>query len=68
MNPNEKIKILEEVYDREDFHITLLGNVYCSLKMDQKINCRFRAKEKDENGFYPCLNLKWYSKENCYEV
>ena len=64
----EEIRNLEKICEIVDFHIICLGNVYCRLKPNKKINCRFRAPCKDENGIYPCLNLKWYPKENCHEA
>lgn len=50
-----KIRTLEEVCHKEDFSIKILGNKYCSLKQDQKIECDWQSDEKDQNGLYYCL-------------
>lgn len=65
---NEKIRRLEVICERVDFHFNLLGNVYCSLAKNKKINCTYQSSQKDHNNLYPCLNMKWCPKENCYKA
>jgi len=40
-----------------DFHIELLGNVYCSLSLSRKVECPYLSDIKDHNGLYSCMNL-----------
>lgn len=55
-----EVRSIEEICEKEDFHITLLGNNYCMIKPSEKIECKFRGSDKDHNGLYVCLNLKYY--------
>lgn len=48
--------------------IELLGNIYCGLRMGEKIGCSMQARTKDHNGLYPCLNLAHHSKEELHKA
>ena len=43
------------------FDIELLGNVYCTLAINKKIECYYLSKEKDQNGLYNCVNPLYQS-------
>lgn len=56
---NEELRTLEIVCSEEDFHVELMGGIYCSLSMSRKVNCLFISEHKDTNGLYICNNLKY---------
>lgn len=60
----DKLRTLEKICNKKDFHRTWLGNNYCGLKASSKIDCKYMGKEKDQNDLYPCLNPKWNSKKD----
>lgn len=51
----QKIRTLEDVCEKEDFSIKILGNTYCSLSQNKKIVCGWQSEEKDQNELYYCL-------------
>lgn len=52
-------RTLVEICEKEDLHVELNGNIYCSVGMNKKIDCPRQAKERDHNGLYPCMDLRW---------
>lgn len=53
-----EIKSIDDVcIETEGFATKLLGNTYCSLALNKKIECPYQDSKKDHNGFYKCINL-----------
>jgi len=49
---------LEDVCESEHgcFHLTALGNSYCTLGLIKHVDCPYLSSAKDHNGFYVCLH------------
>ena len=59
---------LEDKCKQLDFHINILGNIYCQLALRRRVECPNLAEYKDRNGFWPCLNLQYVPLSQCYKA
>lgn len=51
------------------FNTELLGNVYCSIGFNRKIECPYQSNDLDKNKLYTCNNPIYQSLmlDNCYK-
>lgn len=60
MNYDQEARSIEQICNEESankgFSIELLGNVYCSLSINKRIDCVYCSYDKDKNKLYTCNN------------
>ena len=54
----EEIRTLEEICEKDEtgFPIEIMGNVYCSLAMNNQVECSYCSDYRDHNDLFTCTN------------
>jgi len=58
MKEDESPRNLVDICEVEDFRVVINENKYCSIAMNKKIECPMQRGYKDQNGLYPCMNIR----------
>jgi hypothetical protein len=59
--PRNLVQICEETPN--GFHVEILGNHYCRLRMGYKTECPHLSRDVDHNGLYYCMDVRWYNPD-----
>lgn len=62
MKYDQEMRSLEQIcFEEGGLHNELLGNVYCGIGMNKKIECVYQSSNKDHNNLYCCDNPLYQS-------